>query len=470
MIHTDLAQGWEGLQAPGELHSVTVALDEDVARQMVSSATAICAASRARNPTNGHDADASSDLAKHGVLFSSPRRLMVGLGVAAVLRVPGGAERQAATRAVSRFLASLRCIDPIQRPGSVATAFGALPFEPSAEGELVVPQVTVVCERGGHSWMTLAGTGHLVAPDLLGMSTWPVDFRAGNNDGKKTVDAGPGNDLRSLESDEIAFTDGVRRALVEIAEGRVEKVVLARRVAASFSEPIDIARTLASLTAREPSSTVFAITSPRDTFIGASPELLVARDGADVRSVPLAGTVRRTGDPASDALQVTRMLESVKENLEHRLVVDAVAATISSFCGGFEVPREPEVISLRQVAHLATRLNASLDGDPQMWPSALELAAALHPTPAVGGSPTATALELIRNVEPTGRGLYAGPVGWVDANGDGEFFIGIRSAQINGAEASVFAGAGIVAGSDPAEELAETAVKLDTMLGALATN
>jgi isochorismate synthase EntC len=164
------------------------------------------------------------------------------------------------------------------------------------------------------------------------------------------------------------------------------------------------------------------------------------------------------------------MLESVKENLEHRLVVDAVAATISSFCGGFEVPREPEVISLRQVAHLATRLNASLDGDPQMWPSALELAAALHPTPAVGGSPTATALELIRSVEPTGRGLYAGPVGWVDANGDGEFFIGIRSAQISGAEASVFAGAGIVAGSDPAEELAETAAKLDTMLGALATN
>jgi isochorismate synthase len=314
--------------------------------------------------------------------------------------------------------------------------------------------------------MTLAGTGHLVAPDLLGMSPGPVDIR----DGKKTEDAEAGNGLRSLESDEIAFTHGVRRALDEIAEGRVEKVVLARRVAASFAEPIDIARTLASLATREPSSTVFAITSPRDTFIGASPELLVARDGADVRSVPLAGTVRRTGDPASDALQVTRMLESVKENLEHRLVVDAVAATISSFCGGFEVPREPEVISLRQVAHLATRLNASLDGDPQMWPSALELAAALHPTPAVGGSPTATALELIRSVEPTGRGLYAGPVGWVDANGDGEFFIGIRSAQISGAEASVFAGAGIVAGSDPAEELAETAAKLDTMLGALATN
>jgi menaquinone-specific isochorismate synthase len=466
VIHTDLAHRRQDLQAPAELHSVTVALDEEVARQMVSSATAICASSRATNPLNGHEADAPSDLAGHGVLFSSPRRVMVGLGVAAVLGIPGGAGRHRATRAVSRFLASLPCIDSIRRPGSVATAFGALPFEPSAPGELVVPQVTVVCERGGPSWMTLAGTGHLVAPDLFGMAPATVDLLDGNT----TVDAETGNVLRSLESDEIAFTDGVRRALEEIAEGRVEKVVLARKVAASFAEPIDIARTLASLTGREPSSTVFAITSPRETFIGASPELLVARHGADVRSVPLAGTVRLTGDPELDALEVARMLESVKENLEHRLVVDAVAATISSFCGGFEVPREPEVISLRQVAHLATRLDASLDGDPQTWPSALDLAAALHPTPAVGGSPTATALELIRSVEPTGRGLYAGPVGWVDANGDGEFFIGIRSAQIRGAKASVFAGAGIVAGSDPEQELAETAVKLDTMLGALATN
>ena len=119
MIHTELARGRQGVQAPEELHSVTVVLDEDVARQMVSSATGICASSRAGSPPNGHDADAWSDLAKHGVLFNSPRRLMVGLGVAAVLRVPGGAERQAATGAVSRFLDSLGCIDPIRRPGSV---------------------------------------------------------------------------------------------------------------------------------------------------------------------------------------------------------------------------------------------------------------------------------------------------------------------------------------------------------------
>ena len=185
--------------------------------------------------------------------------------------------------------------------------------------------------------------------------------------------------------------------------------------------------------------------------------------------MPLAGTVRRTGENSSDQLEIARMVESAKENLEHRLVVNAVAAKIAGFCGTCEVPRDPEVISLRQLAHLATRLSASLKGDPQEWPSVLELAAALHPTPAVGGFPTASALALIKSVEPSGRGLYAGPVGWVDANGDGEFFIGIRSAELQGASASVYAGAGIVAGSDPAEELAETAVKLDTMLGALAT-
>jgi isochorismate synthase EntC len=121
------------------------------------------------------------------------------------------------------------------------------------------------------------------------------------------------------------------------------------------------------------------------------------------------------------------------------------------------------------MAHLATPMAGRLDGDPLKWPSALELAASLHPTPAVGGSPRSAALEVIAELEPGGRGLYAGPVGWVDANGNGQFVIGIRSCEVTGASASVYAGAGIVAGSDPLDELAETSVKLDTMLGALSS-
>jgi isochorismate synthase len=246
-------------------------------------------------------------------------------------------------------------------------------------------------------------------------------------------------------------------------------VVLARSISASFGARIDIEKTLRALERREPTSTVFAIVTEDSAFIGASPELLVAREGAGVRSVPLAGTVRLTGDAESDASAMSRMVESSKENLEHRLVVDAVVAGLSAYCREIEVPLDPEVVSLRQVAHLATRLSGTLEGDLSRWPSALELAAALHPTPAVGGFPTESALRVIREVEPAGRGFYAGPVGWVDSNGDGEFFIGIRSAEVHGSSASIYAGAGIVAGSEPSEELAETTVKLDTILGALAT-
>jgi menaquinone-specific isochorismate synthase len=450
VTRTDLAMDGHDVQASEELHAVTVALDPEMAREMASAVVAKC---------TGNPLEPRLGSEGQGVLFSSQRRLMVGLGAAARLRVSGGDERQSASRALNRFVSSLPCLDPIHRPGSVPTAFGALPFDPEVSGELVVPELTIVSERNGLSWMTLVGSGQLVVPDLS------VDRRALS----RTAPADIGSHPLSFETDELAFTDGVRRALAEIATGRVEKVVLAREVAASFGNPIDIAETLASLGRREPSSTVFAVISPGGTFMGASPELLVARDGPNVKSIPLAGTVRRTGDAGSDELEVARMLESAKENLEHRLVVDAVAAKIAAFCGAFEVPGDPEVISLRQIAHLATVLEGSLDGDPLKWPSVLELAVALHPTPAVGGYPTASALELIQSVEPSGRGFYAGPVGWVDANGDGEFFIGIRSAQVHGAFASVHAGAGIVAGSDPVEELAETAAKLETMLGALAT-
>ena len=176
-----------------------------------------------------------------------------------------------------------------------------------------------------------------------------------------------------------------------------------------------------------------------------------------------------TGDAASDESAVARLVASTKENLEHRLVVELVAAQLGSCCRVLEVPDEPEVLWLRQIAHLATPMSGHLDGDPAGWPTALELAAALHPTPAVGGSPGAAALQVIGELEPQGRGLYAGPVGWVDASGNGQFVIGIRSAELAAASASVYAGAGIVAGSDPLDELAETSFKLDTMLGVLPT-
>jgi isochorismate synthase EntC len=174
-----------------------------------------------------------------------------------------------------------------------------------------------------------------------------------------------------------------------------------------------------------------------------------------------------TGNPQSDEAAAAMMVASSKENFEHRLVVEAVEAELSRSCRRVVVRDEPEVLWLRQIAHLATVVSGTLDGDPSSWPTALELAAALHPTPAVCGSPAGAALDLIEALEPGGRGLYAGLVGWVDSSGDGEFYLGIRSAELRGRAATVHAGAGIVAGSDPQSELYETSVKLETMLAAL---
>lgn len=452
MTRTELARSEDELEVANGLHAVTVPLGRPEAQDLAMRAIALC------TTISGH--------LGNGVFFSSPRRLTVTLGTAARLSVPGGTSRQAAARAISRFVASVPCTDPVGRPGSSTIAIGALPFDPRAAGQVVVPELTIASETDGMSWMTLVGTGQLVAPDLSsGSLLWSrVRDRRSAADESDSAEIAP-----LVEGDESVFKQAVTRALAEIAQGNLEKVVLARKVSASFGELINIEKTLLSLKSREPSSTVFAVVAPGSTFIGASPELLVAREGPNVTSVPLAGTVRLTGVLADDETAVSGMVESSKENLEHRLVVDDVVASLTGMCGDVEAPADPEVICLRQVAHLATRLSASLVGDPETWPSALELAAALHPTPAVGGFPTESALELIRNVEPAGRGFYAGPVGWVDADGDGEFVIGIRSAEVRGASASVYAGAGIVAGSDPSEELAETTVKLETMLGALST-
>jgi menaquinone-specific isochorismate synthase len=418
------------------------------------------------------------------VLFEAPGRVVVALGVAGRLRLTGGTSDTEAAKAVSRRLAQIPCKDPVGRPGSSVIAAGALAFDPSAPGELVIPEVAFVRDEDGTSWITVVGTSPLEMPHLelhaaraarwaqspSGNVPWPVDSRLADSgladSGLAELPAG----TRVVESGSRAFVDGVRAALRRIEAGRVQKVVLARRVVVEFASPVDVAATVAALRRREQSSTVFCVASPGHSFVGASPELLVSREGAVVRSVPLAGTVRMTGDAATDETTVARLVASTKENLEHRLVVDMVSAQLAARCRTMRVPYDPEVLWLRQIAHLATPMSGRLDGEPATWPSALELAAALHPTPAVGGSPRSEALEIIASLEPRGRGLYAGPVGWVDAGGNGQFVIGIRSAQVTGASATIHAGAGIVAGSDPTDELAETSFKLDTMLGALATS
>jgi menaquinone-specific isochorismate synthase len=199
-------------------------------------------------------------------------------------------------------------------------------------------------------------------------------------------------------------------------------------------------------------------------FIGASPEVLVRRTGHDVLSHPLAGTVARSGDTGTDAALLAGLMASAKDRHEHQLVVDAIAAKLRPLCLNLEVPPVPSVLALRNVSHLGTELRGALaDGAP----SSLSLAALLQPTPAVGGQPAEAALAWQRDHEGFDRGTYAGPVGWMDGRGDGEWVLGLRSANVSGCEAALYAGNGIVAASSPDAELAETQLKLQALLAAL---
>jgi menaquinone-specific isochorismate synthase len=209
-----------------------------------------------------------------------------------------------------------------------------------------------------------------------------------------------------------------------------------------------------------PSCLVFSI----DGFLGASPELLLRRRGDFVESHPLAGTIPRSGDPTVDEQLAAALLGSDKDRAEHRFVVDDVARVLAPWCTDLDVPDEPSIVPLRNVSHLGTRITGHLRPEA---PSALELASLLHPTPAVGGTPRKEALAWLARNEQLDRGPFAGPVGWVDRHGDGDWMVGIRSARVHGATAHLYAGVGVVADSEPAAELAETQLKLQALLAAL---
>jgi menaquinone-specific isochorismate synthase len=265
------------------------------------------------------------------------------------------------------------------------------------------------------------------------------------------------------------WKDVVARAVEVMTTGELEKVVLARRIDITANRPFVISEVLGRLAALYPSCMVYSV----EGFIGASPELLLRRTGDAVESHPLAGTVARSGDAHSDELLVAGLMASPKIRHEHQVVVDAVRTILAEVCAELEVPARPSVLGLRNVSHLAThitgRLNGSTDGRSARpgSPSALELVARLHPTPAVGGNPTDTAIRYLQEVEKFDRGRYAGPVGWLDARGDGAWAVGIRCAEVEGARARIYAGNGMVVGSDPDDELAETQLKLQALLAAL---
>jgi menaquinone-specific isochorismate synthase len=397
------------------------------------------------------DVDLAGLAGHHGVLWQEGRIGFAGLGVAARVAVaPGRLASDAAGLAaeVGDLLSSIEVCGG-QRP----VAVGALPFSSAVDGELIVPEILVRREDDGGSTLTLTGSNF--DPDVMSrVASWATDRS------ERCAAPRPGEYLVRPVTDAAAWCERVAEAACAVAAGALSKVVLAREVAVLADRTIPVCEVARRLANAYPACMVFAV----DGFVGASPELLVARDGDRVASRPLAGTAPRNGPPGSAVDSTSWLMSSSKERLEHRLVVDAVAETLASFCRDLSVPASPSIVPVGTIAHLGTHIEGRLDG-PR--PSVLELAAALHPTPAVAGTPTEAAVAYLAEAEGFDRGRYAGPVGWVDAEGDGRWAVGIRSAQLSGSRARLVAGGGIVADSVAESELAETELKLQPMLNAI---
>ncbi|HEY0061761.1 MAG TPA: isochorismate synthase [Telluria sp.] len=359
-------------------------------------------------------------------LFASPRRVLIGRGVKAIAAPCAPAER------ASQAMQLLR-----ERGSEGDVLMGALPFAEHAPQRLFIPaQVSAYKSQPA----TIAATAAPVhrRPHAVRMLPSPDTYRA-----------------------------NVERALACIRATGLDKVVLSRSLAIDVR--VDLAALLQRLAARNPIGYTFAIDladrpAPRRTLIGASPELLLSRRGTQLFSHPLAGSIPRSADPVEDRRRADTLLQSAKDLHEHALVVNAVAEGLRPFCQQLWVPPQPSLLSTPTMWHLGTKVRGEL-GDPAV--SSLELALALHPTPAVCGHPTADALDFIGKVEGFERGYFAGLVGWCDVAGDGEWAVTLRCAEVGDDDATLYAGAGIVDGSQPADELLETSGKLRTMLRAM---
>lgn len=260
------------------------------------------------------------------------------------------------------------------------------------------------------------------------------------------------------------FERSVAAATERIATGDLAKVVLAREVVVTAPSAHDPATVFGALREVFPSCFCFCVGTPEAAFIGASPELLIRRSGASASTVALAGSTRRSSDPAVDDHLGEQLLRSDKNRREQEIVTRRIVRSLRPLSVWVEQAPEPTVIKVANIQHLGTPIVAQL-AEPR---SALELAGLLHPTPAVGGEPWPIARATIDELEQMDRGWYAGPVGWMDATEDGEFCVALRSAVLRNRDAHLFAGVGVVAGSDPAAELAETEIKLEALLPLLA--
>jgi menaquinone-specific isochorismate synthase len=368
---------------------------------------------------------------------------MVGWGVAAEVRTSGVTRFADADKWWTETTSRAVVRDDVQEPGTGLVCFGTFAFsdESSADepgdSQLVVPQI-VVGRRGSTTWLTTIGPREVATPTVSAAE--PADA---------PVDVAFADGALDSERWMSVVADAVRR----INAGGLEKVVLARDLIATADAPIDVRWPLRRLSETYPMCWTFHI----DGLFGATPEMLVRRERGLVTSRVLAGTIRRTGDDGRDLALAATLARSPKDHEEHEYAVRSVADSLEPHCSSMNVPEAPFVLHLPNVMHLATDVTGVVHDAATV--SSLELAASLHPSAAVGGTPTSVAVDLIAEIEGMDRGRYAGPAGWMDADGDGEWAIALRSAEIHGDTVRLFAGCGIVADSDPEAELAEAQAK-----------
>lgn len=376
---------------------------------------------------------------------------LVGWGTAARVDVTGPDQITTAQDAWAALVDRAVVRDEVGLPGTGPVAFGSFAFDPTtADGVLVVPSV-LVGRRDGQTWLTTVGptatrrTAVSVAAPVR--SPGPVRYTDGALDPQ-------------------TWAARVADAVAVIRSGGADKVVLARDVVARTTDPLDVRWALDRLARRYDTCWTFSVAG----LVGATPELLVRAERGLVTSRVLAGTIQRTGDDEADLAHAGVLAHSSKDLEEHEYAVRSVADALAPYCTSANVPDVPFVLSLPNVLHLASDVTGVL-ADPGV--GSLGLAAALHPSAAVCGTPAPAAADLIRATEQMDRGRYAGPVGWTGADGDGEWGIALRCAQVDPTDprtVRLFAGCGVVAASDPAAELAESQAKLVPMQYALGTD
>ncbi|MFL5895942.1 MAG: isochorismate synthase MenF [Thermoleophilaceae bacterium] len=333
-----------------------------------------------------------------------------------------------------------------------------------APAQLVLPELSVF-RRGREAWLTLTVVAQGdEAPDALAERA-ETRLAALQPSAMPLVDPDPVHPARVASAAPPEHYEGaVARAVELIERGELSKVVLAREVRVHARSAIDPAAIFGALRDVFPSCFLYCFGTPEGAYVGASPELLVRRDGARSQTVALAGTTRRSADPSVDDHLGEQLLHSPKEREEQAIVAERIQRTLRPVSVWVAAADEPVLVKVQNVQHLATPIRAQLR-EPV---SAVELAGLLHPTPAVGGEPRERAGRLIPELEGLDRGWYAGPIGWMDIAEDGEFCVGLRGALLRREVAHLYAGCGIVRDSDPAAELAETEIKLQALLPLLA--